>query len=97
MKYYEIFKAMSAEHPEHVALAAIQIYAINLSTRPKLNGKFEQKIIKKANKLLWELTIEDRELAIKLWQVAYQWATCQSLQGLGGCTTKTFKQLLSEQ
>ena len=97
MNYYEIFKALSAEYPEHVALAVIQIYTINLSTKPKLNGKFEQKIIKKANKLLWELITEDRELSIKLWKVAYQWATCQSLQGLGGCTTKTFKQLLDEQ
>ena len=96
MDYYKIFKTISAEYPEHVALAAIQIYTINLSTKPKLNGKFEQKIIKKASKLLWRMAPEDRELAIKLWKVVYQWQACQSLQGLGGCTTKTFKQLLDE-
>ena len=97
MTYYEIFKAISAEYPEHVALAAIQIYTINLSTKPKLDGKFEQKIIKKANKLLWRMSPEDRNLAISLWRVTYQWLACQSLQGLGGCTTKTFKRLLNEQ
>lgn len=97
MTYYEIFKAISAEYPEHIAIAAIQIYTINLSTKPKLNGKFEQKIIKKASKLLGGMAEEDRELTIKIWKVMYKWTTRQSLQGLGGCTTKTFKQLLDEQ
>ena len=94
MTHYEIFKAISAEYPEHIALAAIQIYTINLSTKPKLNGKFEQKIIKKANKLLCEMEEEDKELAIKIWKVIYDWITRQSLQGLGGCEIKTFKQLI---
>jgi hypothetical protein len=96
MTYYEIFKAISAEYPEHIALASVQIYTINLSTKLKLNGKFEQKIIKKSNKLLWEMSESDRELAVSIWQVIYHWLNCQSLQGLGGCEVKTFKQLLGE-
>ena len=94
MSYYEIFKGISAEYPEHIALAAIQIYTINLTNKPRLDGNFEQKIIKKANKLLWGMSPEDRELAIKLWKVIHDWQTRQSLQGLGGCTTKTFRQLI---
>jgi hypothetical protein len=96
MKYYEIFKAISAEYPEHIALAVIQIYTINLSTKLKLNGKFEQKIIKKSNKLLCEMSESDRELSVNLWRVTYEYLTRQSLQGLGGCEVKTFKQLLDE-
>lgn len=95
MDYHKVFKAICAEYPEHIALAAIQIYTINLVIKPKLNG-FEQKIIKKTSKLLWEMEEEDKELAIKIWKVIYDWMNCQSLQGLGGCTTKTFKQLLDE-
>ena len=94
MDYHGIFKAISAEYPEHVALAAIQIYTINLSTKPKLSGKFEQKIIKKANKLLWEMSTEERDIAINIWKVIYDWQTRQSLKGLGGCEMKTFKQLI---
>jgi hypothetical protein len=34
------------------------------------------------------------ELALQCWRVAYDWETRQTLQGLGGCKSKTFKELL---
>ena len=96
MNHYEIFKAISAEYPEHIALAAVQIYTVNLTIKLRFDQKLKQKIIKKANKLLWEMSENERELSIKIWDVIYSWQARQALQGMGGCVAKTFKQLVLE-
>jgi hypothetical protein len=94
MDFYRIFNAIKSEYPENIALSAIQIYSLNLALKPSNN--FETKIIKKAKKLLWEMSDSDFDLAVKIWKAIYSWQCCQSLQGLGGCKAKTFKQILTE-
>jgi hypothetical protein len=94
MDFYKIFSAIKLEYPENIALAVIQIYSLNLALKPSNN--FETKIIKKAKKLLWEMSDSDFNLAVKIWKAIYSWQCCQSLQGLGGCKAKTFKQILTE-
>jgi len=96
MDFYKIFSAIKLEYPENIALAAMQIYTLNLSLKPRLEGKFEEKIIKKAKKVLWQVSDSDFDLAVKIWKAIYSWQCCQSLQGLGGCKAKTFKQILTE-
>lgn len=92
MDYHKIFSAICLEFPDHIALAATQIYSLNLVLKPSNN--FEKKIIKKAKKLLWEMSDSDFDLAVKIWKAIYPWDCSQSLQGMGGCKVKTFKQLL---
>ena len=94
MNCHKIFSAICLEFPDNIALAAVQIYSLNLVLKPINN--FEKKILKKAKKLLWELADEDFDLAVKIWKVIYTWECRQSLQGMGGCKAKTFKQLLAE-
>jgi hypothetical protein len=94
MDYHKIFSAICLEFPENIALSAIQIYSLNLALKPSNN--FEAKIVKKAKKLLWEMSDSDFDLAVKIWKAIYSWQCCQSLQGLGGCKAKTFKQILTE-
>jgi hypothetical protein len=94
MDYHKIFSAICLDFPDHIALAAVQIYSLNLALKPSNN--FETKIIKKAKKLLWEMSDSDFNLAVKIWKAIYSWQCCQSLQGLGGCKAKTFKQILTE-
>jgi len=94
MDFYRIFNAIKSEYPENIALSAIQIYSLNLVLKPSNN--FEAKIVKKAKKLLWEMSDSDFDLAVKIWKAIYSWQCCQSLQGLGGCKAKTFKQILTE-
>lgn len=95
MDFYNVFKAMREEYPENICLAAIQIYTLNLALKP--NANFEQKILKKAKKVLWEVSEENFDIAVELWQVAYDWECRQSLQGMGGCVTKSFSQLIKEE
>lgn len=94
MNYHKIFSAICLEFPDNIALAAVQVYSLNMVLKPSDN--FEAKIIKKAKKLLWEMSDSDFDLAIKIWKAIYSWQCRQSLQGLGGCKAKTFKQLLAE-
>jgi len=94
MDCHKIFSAIRLEFSENIALAAVQIYSLNLALKP--NNDFETKITKKAKRLLWEMSDSDFDLAVKIWKVIYIWDCRQSLQGLGGCKAKTFNQLLVE-
>lgn len=98
--FTKIYNAINEEfsNPD-LAMMVVQIYTINLTTKLKLShlqesGKFTAKIIKKAKKVLWQYSSDDVELAIDLWQCIPNWASGQSMDGLGGCEKKTFKQLL---
>jgi hypothetical protein len=100
--FTKMYDAINLEfgNPE-LAMMVIQIYTINLTTKTKLShlqesGKFTDKVIKKAKKVLWQYSHDDVELAIKLWQCIHIWEIGQSMNGLGGCEKKTFKELLKK-
>lgn len=99
MNFKKLYDAVNAEFDAEIALSVVQIMTINLSTKPKkknMTGEksFRDKILKKAKKALWELSDDDYELAIKLWDCVPSWNLRQDMNGLGGCTVKSFKELL---
>ena len=98
--FTRIYNAINEEfnNPE-LAMIVVQIYTIHLTTKVKSKdwthaGHLTEKVIKKSKKVLWEYPIDDVELAISLWQCVYDWEIGQSMDGLGGCEKKTFKELL---
>ena len=101
MKYMRLFEAVSDEFGTEVALCVIQISTIQMSLKPKrkemTGGKsFEERVIAKAKNLLWETDHTIVEQAIQVWRVSYDWGIRQSMNGLGGCEKKTFKELLTQ-
>jgi hypothetical protein len=100
MNHLRIFNEIKADFGEQIALNVCQINAICLTTKVKrtdINGRggsFTKRVIKKAKKFLWESSPEELELSLALWGCAHDWQIKQSLDGLGGCEKKTFKELL---
>lgn len=96
MNYSYVYNAIAEEFSPKLALMVIQILTINMTTKiPEDVSKFSEKVEKKARKLLWEESRADVDLAIRIYSVVHEWELRQSMQGLGGCTTKTFKELIS--
>ena len=101
MKYMRLFEAVQDEFELEIALCVIQISTIQLGLKPKLKEltgekSFEERVITKAKKLLWETDSSIVDQAIEVWRVSYDWGVKQSMDGLGGCEKKTFKELLSK-
>jgi hypothetical protein len=99
MNYKKLYDAVNAEFDDEIALSVVQIMTINLTTKPKkknITGEqsFRDKILKKAKKALWELSDDDFDLSVKLWGCVPSWNIRQDMNGLGGCTVKSFKELL---
>jgi hypothetical protein len=99
MNFKKLYDAVNADFDAEIALSVVQIMTINLSTKPSkknMTGEksFRDKILKKAKKALWELSDDDYELVIKLWGCVPSWNLRQDMNGLGGCTVKSFKELL---
>lgn len=98
--YNTVFSAIGDEFSQEIALAAIQIHTLNLT--PVVNSQDEfydnpsEFLRNQARKVLWEMSFEDFCTAWKVYRCIHEWESRQSLQGLGGCVTKTFKQLVAE-
>jgi len=102
MKYIEVFNQVQSEFDTEIALCVTQIYSINLLLKPsmaELKGKksFEERIIRRAKKLLWEVDADIVEQSIQIWKQVHNWQSRKTMQGLGGCEYKTFRQLLGEE
>lgn len=99
MEYTKLYYAVAADYGPEVALATIQILTINMTTKTKLKdlktaGRFTEKIKRKVRDLLWECDPQIIQQAFACWEVSNSWQTRQSLQGMGGCEAKTFKELI---
>lgn len=102
MKYIEMFNAVELEFDTTIALCVVQIYSINLLLKPsmaELKGKksFEERIIRRAKALLWEVDGDIVAKSIQIWKQVHDWQSRKTMQGLGGCEYKTFRQLLGEE
>ena len=99
MNYYTIFKAIKEEYGEEIALTAVQIYTINLTpsfyTKDEFYENASEFLRKEARKVLWE-NDDTFFLCWKVFGCIHEWESRQSLQGLGGCVAKTFKQLVED-
>ena len=100
MNYYTIFKAIKDEYGEEIALTAVQIYTINLTSAVYTNKGFLEDasgfLRTEARRALWETDDDTFFLCWKVFGCIHEWESMQSLQGLGGCVAKTFKQLVEE-
>ena len=101
MNYNKFYDAVAAEYGPEVALAAVQILTVNMTTKIKPKdfktaGRFTEKIKRKAKDLLWECDPQVIQQALACWEVSNSWQTRQSLQGMGGCEAKTIKELVDE-
>lgn len=101
MRYKNLYDNLLDEFDAEIALCVVQIYTINMLLPIRKSemlkpGSREKRITKKARKLLWEIDSHIVEQAIELWKNCYDWETGQALYGLGGCTKKTFKELLTK-
>ena len=99
--FTKLYDTVKAEFNDEIALSVVQILTINLTTKIKkkdmnVKGIFRDKILKKAKKALWQLDDDTFELSVKIWDVYPSWITRQEMHGLGGCTIKTFKELLGD-
>lgn len=101
MNYIKFYDAVAADYGSEVALATIQILTVSFTTKIKLKdlktaGRFTEKIKRKVKDLLWECDPQIVQQAFACWEVSNSWQTRQSLQGMGGCVTKTIKELIDE-
>ena len=96
MNYSKLYSAIAEEFSPKIALMVLQIVTISMTTKIPKDLNLASKVEKKARKLLWEESRADIELALKIFECVHSWDTRQSLQGLGGCVTKTFKELMSD-
>ena len=101
MNYNKFYDAVAAEYGPEVALAAVQILTVNMTTKIKpkclkTTGRFTEKIKRKVKDLLWECDPQIIQQAFACWEVSHSWQTRQSLQGMGGCEAKTIKELVDE-
>jgi hypothetical protein len=101
MNFDLLYEAVNKDYGHRVALATVQIMTLNLSMKIKLKdlktpGRFESRILEKSKKVLWELSSDEYDLAVKCWKVAHDWSIRHSLQGLGGCVYLSFKELVDQ-
>lgn len=102
MKYNELFTELLKEFEVDVALCVVQITTIQLSLKPKekeIAGikSFEERVLKRARDVLWEIDESVLDQSIEIWRVVHDWDIHNSMNGLGGCEKKTFKELLTTQ
>ena len=96
MNYYRLHSAIAEEFGPKIALMVLQIVTINMTTKIPKDLNLASKVEKKARKLLWEESRADIELALKIFECVHSWDTRQAMQGLGGCVTKTVKELIAD-
>lgn len=101
MNYNKFYDAVAAEYGSEVAMAAVQILTINMTTKIKpkylkTTGRFTEKIERKAKDLLWECDSQTLQQAMACWRVSQSWQTHQSLHLQGGCEAKTIRELVDE-
>lgn len=89
---FDKFEAVEKDYGKRIALLAIQLYTINMTM--KIYKVTRERILKKFNKLAWDVDDSDKELAIKVYDVLYDYEVRQSLDGIGGCEIKTIKELV---
>lgn len=99
MSPHEVFTAVSAEFSPEVAARVLVVYAIQLSLKPKeedllMPGRFQQRIEKRARKVLWRETAEEFAQAFQIAMALYDFDVRKSMAGIGGCTPATLKQLV---
>lgn len=93
-----IFKTLKSEgFNDGIAIGVLQFLTVMLTTKVTLKDfkKYLEKVDRKAKRVLWRLSKDDFNLVYKLSMCLHDWDIGQTMNGLGGCTAKTFKELLN--
>ena len=98
MELTKLYSIANQEFPHSVCIGLCAAHAIHLSMSIKLKditetGRFWGRVEKKIRKTLWQES--ELDLIVKLCFVVYDVELSHSLHGLGGCTPKTFNEVLS--
>lgn len=94
-----LFNQVKKEFGEKTAIIVSCMYAVHLckpikKKHLKSGGLFSDELIDLFRKRFYELDELKLEFCIKIWSCIYDWEVGQSLDGFGGCKSKTFKELL---
>lgn len=97
MELTKLYSLANQEFPHSVCIGLCAAHTIHLSLPIKLKdmtetGRFWGRVEKKIRKTLWQEP--ELDLIVKLCFAVYDVELSHSLQGLGGCTPKTFSEVL---
>ena len=86
---------------EEIALYTTVILALNYTTKPKAkdladNGRYTKRLRKKMDTVLRELPDENRQTCLNLWGIFPLYNVRKDMDGLGGCTKATLRELLKD-
>ena len=81
-----------------MALRVVAVHAIHMVQKIKevdlaTAGRFSARLEKRARKVLWAETPEDFSEAFKIAMALYDFENRRSMQGLGGCTAISLREL----
>lgn len=101
MNYQNLYNDVAEEFPHNIALGVCIASGIHLSTTIKdkdidEEGRYTKRVTKKIIKALWEYSAEEMKTIMAIWNVVHDFYTRKTLEGLGGCEIKTFKELIGE-
>ena len=99
MELQQLYRLARNEYSHDVCIGLCAAHAIHLSLPIKLRdiaktGRFREKVEKKIRKALWQET--ELDLIVRLCFAVYEVEMSQVMRGMGGCTPKTFSDVISE-
>lgn len=89
MNYNRLYAAVKEEYSEDIALSVCIAFSIHMQT--KIEEEYQKRIEENIRDVLWEN--DNIDLIIDLESRVYQWDISNSLNGLGGCKPKLFKEI----
>lgn len=104
-KYVAVYNALNSEFGFFIASIVCGMLHIHLSKEITLqhleeSGLFTKELEEDFREKFYRITNSSDnakaayDLALECWRVSYDWQVRQSLQGMGGCKAKTFKELI---
>ena len=99
MELQQLYRLARKEYSHNVCIGLCAAHALHLSLPIKLKdmaktGRFREKVEKKIRKVLWQEP--ELDLIVELCFAVYDVEVSHVLQGMGGCTPKTFSDVISE-
>lgn len=100
MQLNELYAIAIEEYPHNICLDLCAAHSLHLSIKPTktdltVSGRYLGKVEKLIRKTLWQS--DDIDLVVNLCFAVYDVEITHTLQGLGGCVAKTFKQVLESE
>jgi hypothetical protein len=102
----KVHRQVKSEFGERIAICVTCLLTINFTLKPKWkdmqggekNKSFSERIVKKFKKNCYlQLTKEDEDLAVRIWEEVHMWDCRRVLDGLGGGPrAATFKEIFAE-